>query len=304
MTIEIVGPEVESKLDWLALTRALEAGHSRPRAEVADTLLKRGGDTLLTRSAWIDGMGIAVKAATIYPENPKMGVAALNGAVNLFGDADGRLEALVDFTLLTKWKTAGDSLLAAQHLARKDAREILIVGAGTVALSMVEAYRASFPDARFTVWSRSPDTVQAFVARTGASPAADLETAVRRAEIIATATMATAPLIRGDWLSPGTHLDLIGAYRPDMREADDTAMRRARVFVDARATTLHHIGELMQPLAAGVIAESDVVADFYDLADGSFARQSDDEITICKNGGGAHLDLMTARYILDVARGG
>jgi ornithine cyclodeaminase len=304
MSIRIVGPEVEAKLDWLALTRALEAGHSRPRAEVADTLLRRRGDTLLTRSAWIDGMGIAVKAATIYPENPKAGIAALNGAVNLFGDAGGCLEALVDFTLLTKWKTAGDSLLAAQHLARKDAREVLIVGGGTVAHSMVEAYRAGFPGARFTVWSRTPDTMRDFADRTGATPAADLEAAVRRAEIIATATMSTAPLIRGDWLSPGTHLDLIGAYRPDMREADDAAMRRARVFVDARATTLHHIGELMQPLAAGAIAESDVIADFYDLPKGTFARQSDDEITLSKNGGGAHLDLMTARYILDVARGG
>jgi ornithine cyclodeaminase len=302
MSIEIVGPEVEARLDWLALTEALAAGHSRPRAAVADTLLKRGADTLLTRSAWIDGMGIAVKAATIYPDNPKAGIAAVNGAVNLFGDVDGCLEALVDFTLVTKWKTAGDSLLAARHLARKDARKILIVGAGAVALSMVEAYRAAFPDARFTVWSRTADAARAFADKTGATPAPDLEAAVRAAEIIATATMATAPILRGDWLSPGTHLDLIGAYRPDMREADDAVMRRARVFVDARATTVHHIGELMLPIAAGAITESDIVADFYDLSAGRFARTSDDEITLCKNGGGAHLDLMTARYILDVAR--
>ncbi|MGB7322921.1 MAG: ornithine cyclodeaminase, partial [Albidovulum sp.] len=103
----------------------------------------------------------------------------------------------------------------------------------------------------------------------------------------------------GAWLHPGTHLDLIGAYRPDMREVDDDAMARARLFVDARATTLHHIGELMLPLANGTITEQDVVADFYDIASGTFTRQSDDEITICKNGGGAHLDLMTARYILE-----
>jgi ornithine cyclodeaminase len=302
MTIEIVGPEVEPKLDWLALTRALAAGHARPRATVADTLLNRGADTLLTRSAWIDGMGIAVKAATIYPDNSKAGIAAVNGAVNLFGDKDGCLEALVDFTLVTKWKTAGDSLLAARRLARSDAREILIVGAGAVALSMVEAYRAGFPGARFTVWTRSAEAARRFADRTGAIPAPDLEAAVRAAEIIATATMATAPVIRGAWLQPGTHLDLIGAYRPDMREADDEAMRRARVFVDARATTLHHIGELMQPIASGVLSESDVVADFYDLPSGVFARQSETEITLCKNGGGAHLDLMTARYILDVAR--
>jgi ornithine cyclodeaminase len=111
--------------------------------------------------------------------------------------------------------------------------------------------------------------------------------------------MSTEPLIKGAWLQPGQHLDLIGAYNPRMREVDDAAMQRARLFVDARATTLHHIGELMEPLKSGAITEADVVADFYDLASGAYARRSEDEITIAKNGGGAHLDLMTSAYVLD-----
>ncbi|WP_347312347.1 ornithine cyclodeaminase family protein [Defluviimonas sp. SAOS-178_SWC] len=304
MTIEIVGPEVEPKLDWIALTEALEAGHRLPRAEVADTLLRRGGDTLLTRSAWIDGMGLAVKAASIFPDNPRHGTAAINGAVNLFSDATGELEALVDFTVVTKWKTAGDSLLAARRLARQDARDILIVGAGAVAHSMLEAYSAGFPGARFAVWARNPDAARAFAKETGATAEPDLEAAVGKATIIATTTMATSPLIRGEWLKPGTHLDLIGAYRPDMRETDDETFRRARVFVDARVTTIHHIGELMEPLKSGAITEADILADFYDIEGGAFARRSDDEITLSKNGGGAHLDLMTARYVLDTARKG
>lgn len=301
MSLRIVGPEVESRLDWIALTEALAGGHALPRAEVGDTLLYRGADTLLTRSAWIDGLGLAVKAATIFPGNAARGLGTVNGAVNLYDDATGLLEALVDFRLVTKWKTAGDSLLAARRLARPEARKILIVGAGTVGRSMVEAYGAAFPGARFTIWNRSPEGARAFAAATGAAVADDLETAVRQAEIVATATMAKAPLIRGEWLQPGTHLDLIGAYTPAMREADDEAFRRARVFVDARSTTLHHIGEMMEPLASGAIGEDDVVADFYDLPAGRFARGSDDEITLCKNGGGAHLDLMTARYILAAA---
>ena len=301
MSLRIVGPEVEPKLDWIALTEALAAGHALPRAEVGDTLLYRRADTLLTRSAWIDGLGLAVKAATIFPGNAARGLGSVNGAVNLYDDATGLLEALVDFRLVTKWKTAGDSLLAARRLARPDARAILIVGAGTVGRSMVEAYGAAFPGARFTIWNRSPEGARAFAEATGAAVADDLETAVRGAEIIATATMAKEPLIRGDWLQPGTHLDLIGAYTPAMREADDEAFRRARVFVDARSTTLHHIGELMEPLASGAIGEGDVIADFYDLPSGRFARTSDEEITLCKNGGGAHLDLMTARYILAAA---
>jgi len=302
MSITLVGPEAEAKLNWLDLTDALAAGHALPRAQVGDTLLQQGGDTLLTRSAWIPGMGVAVKAATIYPDNPKRGIAAVNGAVNLFADQDGRLEALVDFTLVTKWKTAGDSLLAARRLANPDPDHILIVGAGAVARSMVEAYRAAFPRSGFLVWARSPDAARIFADATGATPAPDLQTAVGRASIIATTTMATAPLIQGAWLAPGTHLDLIGAYRPDMREADSACFARARVYVDLRATTLDHIGDLMVPLAEGALTRADVVADFYDLSSGHFARQHPDEITLCKNGGGAHLDLMTARYILRAAQ--
>jgi ornithine cyclodeaminase len=287
----IIGKDAEAHLTWAGLTAAIEAGHRLPRAEIRDMLLHRGKDTLLNRAAWIDGLGLLVKCATIYPGNaPRL--PTVNGAVTLFDDATGELAALLDFHLVTKWKTAGDSLLSARRLARKDARRILLVGAGTVARSMVQAYGSAFPGAEFTVWSRNRDTA----ARMGLPVADDLEVAVRGADIICTATMATAPIVRGDWLQPGQHLDLIGAYTPAMREVDDTAMARARIFVDARATTLHHIGDLMEPLKSGAIAESDVIADFYDDP-ALFARASDDEITIAKNGGGAHLDLMTADYI-------
>ena len=182
MTIEIVGPEVEDRLDWIALTEAIEAGHRLPRAEVADTILRRGADTLLTRSAWIDGLGLAVKAASIFPGNVRRGIPAISGAVNLLSDATGELEALVDFRLVTKWKTAGDSLLAARRLARKEARSILIVGAGAVAHTLVEAYSAGFAGARFTIWARNPDAARAFAEETGARPVADLAAAVGGAD--------------------------------------------------------------------------------------------------------------------------
>ncbi len=303
MSIDIIGPEAEAHLAWDGLTGALEDGHRLPRAEIGDTFLYRDPDTLLSRAAWIDGMGIAVKSATIFPGNPGRGRPAINGAVNLYSDTTGELEAIVDFHLVTKWKTAGDSLLAAKKLARPNARRITLVGAGTVARSMVRAYSSAFPDARFTVWNRSPAAAEAMAGEmTNVTASTDLEAAVRGADIICTATMATDPLVRGDWLCPGQHLDLIGAYRADMREVDDTALQRARLFVDSRATTIGHIGELKIPLAAGVITEDDVVGDFYDIDGGTYARTSDDEITIAKNGGGAHLDLMTARHILQVWR--
>ncbi|RVT83367.1 ornithine cyclodeaminase [Rhodobacteraceae bacterium CCMM004] len=301
MTVPVIPfAEGEARLDWLALTDALAEGHRRPRAEVADGLVYRGRDTVLTRTAWIDGLGIAVKAATICPGNADAGLPTINGGVQLFDDATGMLAAVVDFHLVTKWKTAGDSLLAARRLARPDSRHILIVGAGTVARSLRAAYGAAFPDASFAVWSRSGTSAAALAEGDDRiSAAGDLETAVAEADIVTCATMTTEPVLRGDWLRPGQHVDLIGAYRPDMREADDAALTRARLFVDSRATTLEHIGELKDPIARGVIAAQDVVADYYDLETGAFARQSDDEITLFKNGGGAHLDLMTAGYILN-----
>ena len=299
----MIGPDVEPRLDWVALTEALIDGHTRPRAELADVFLTRGQDTLLSRAALIDGLGSLVKTATVFPANPANGLAAVNGTASLFDDATGLPAALVDFHLLTKWKTAGDSLLAARLLARPDARAITLVGAGTVARSMAQAYARVFPGAEFTVWSRTEASARALADDIGARVAPDLEAAVRGADIICTATIARAPVVRGDWLRPGQHLDLIGAFRADMREVDDTALRRARIFVDSRATTIAHIGELKDPIARGVIGPNDVVADFYDIAAGGFARTGDDQITLAKNGGGAHLDLMTACYMRDCARG-
>ena len=290
--------EGEATLDWIGLTDALAAGHSLPKAEIADTFLYRGDDTLLNRAAWIDGLGLAVKSATIFPGNPAKGKPMVNGGVSLYSDSTGMLEALVDFHLVTKWKTAGDSLLAARRLARADSRNILILGAGTQGRGLYSAYSAAFPDAKFTVWNRTAANARAMAdALPNLKVADDLEHAIRHADIITSATMSATPFIKGEWLQPGQHLDLIGAYRPDMREADDTALTRGRIFVDSLDTTVDHIGELKIPIAQGVISRDTIIADYYDLA--KFTRKTDDEITVFKNGGGAHLDLMTSRYVLD-----
>ncbi|WP_071674229.1 ornithine cyclodeaminase family protein [Nioella nitratireducens] len=304
MTFEIIGKEAEAQLNWLDLIESFRAGHRLPKAEIGDTFLYRGKDTLLSRAAWIDGMGSLVKTANVFPGNPDKGVAMIQGAVNLYDDGDGSLAALVDFHLVTKWKTAGDSLLGAAQLARKDSDVILIVGAGTVGHSLRQAYGALFPDARFLVWNRTVAKAEAFAAdypNTSAAP--DLAEAVGQADIVTSATMSTEPLLKGEWLRPGQHIDVIGAYRPDMREVDDEVLRRASVHVDSRATTIGHIGEIQIPLDRGVITEADIVSDFYDLAAGKMTRQDDAEITFFKNGGGAHLDLMTSRYILSAWQG-
>ena len=284
-------------LSWRGLTNAIQLGHELNKAEISDTFLYRRDDTLLSRSAWIDGMGIAVKCATIFPGNKNFKKPAINGAVNLFDDKTGQLSAVIDFHLVTKWKTAGDSMLAAKLLARPNSRNILILGAGTVAYTLRQAYGNFFPGAHFSVWNRTPGRAEKFAANFPNTMAVnDLEKAISNADIISAATMSSEPLINGKWLKPGQHIDLIGAYRPDMREADDITLKRSKIFVDSFETTIDHIGELKIPIASAAIEREDVLSDFYNIE--AFHRSSDDEITLFKNGGGAHLDLMTAHFIL------
>lgn len=299
MTIPFISFEAgEALLDWIDLTTALAGGHKLGRAEIGDTFLYRERDTMLSRAAWIDGLGLAVKTATIFPNNPKHGVPVINGAVCLYADRDGTLSALIDFHLVTKWKTAGDSLLAALHLAPTDTRQILIVGAGTVGASLIEAFSAGFPQAQIEIWNRTPERAETLAQQhPDLKVRTDLEAAVHEADIVLGATMSSEPVIRGEWLRPGQHINLIGAYRPDMREVDDTTLQRATLYVDSRDTTLDHIGELKIPLERGAISRADIRADYYELD--RFQRGGPDDITLFKNGGGAHLDLMTSRYILD-----
>ncbi len=290
--------EGEAVLDWVGLTDALAAGHLLPKAEIADTFLYRDPDTLLNRAAWIDGLGLAVKSATVFPRNEEQGAPTINGGVTLYSDKTGVLEAVIDFHLVTKWKTAGDSLLAARRLARPNSERILIVGAGTIARALHAAYTSCFPQAEFTIWNRTRANADALADElTGVRVADDLEAAVRAADIVTCATMSTKPVISGDWLQPGQHIDLIGAYRPDMREVDNTALLRSSVFVDSLDTTIGHIGELKIPIENGSYTADQIVAEYY--SPDRFGRQSPEEITLFKNGGGAHLDLMTSRYILD-----
>ena len=298
--------DADPHLNWLDLIKTLETGHDLPKAQVNDVVIKRDPDTMLSRHAWIDGLGIAVKTAQVFPGNMEHhAIPNLNGIVTLIDDQTGMLKATIDFHLVTKWKTAGDSLLAASKLARPDGRNILILGAGTLAGTLVQSYSALFPNARFEIWNRTPARAEELAKscpESNITAVTDLPGAVAKADIVSCATMTSTPVLLGQWLRPGQHVDLIGAYIPSMREADDKAMQMSRIFVDSFDTTLDHIGELIDPLASGAIKRSDVLADYYDLKSGAFTRRSDDEITLFKNGGGAHLDLMTSNYILNAVQ--
>lgn len=300
----ITHDHIAGLLDWQGAVDALRAGHALPRARIADTFLGPATATMMTRSAFIPGLGYGAKPFTVFDANAARGLPTVQGAMLVFDKDDGHLRAIVENRLVTTFKTAADSVLGASLLARPDSRHLLIVGAGAVAASLVGAYAAVLPGIeQVTIWARRPDQAQALVDRVDTPArlaiATDLHDAVGRADIIATTTMAREPVIAGNWVRPGTHVDLIGAYKADMREADDALMARARLFVDSRETTAH-IGELVIPMASGAITAGSVLGDLYDLLrPGAKGRQSDDDITVFKNGGGAHLDLMIASWIID-----
>ena len=299
ITYETAAP----RLSWLEAVAALRDGHRRPEARIADMVVGPADATLLSRSAYIEGLGYGMKAVTVLDRNAAAGFPTVQGAMFVFEPAHGRLEAIIDSRLVTEFKTAADSVLGALSLARPDSARLLIVGAGTVARSLVEAYLALLPALeRVTIWARRPEQSAALArafgdARVPVVPAEDLRAAVAEADIVSAATMAREPVLRGAWVRPGTHVDLIGAYKGDMREADDALIAGASLFVDSRETTIAHIGELRIPIARGVITSESVRGDLYALVRGEAGRTSAREVTVFKNGGGAHLDLMIARYI-------
>jgi len=295
--------DVEHKLTWTEVADAIMAGHGQDKARLGDLALERGTQSMLNRAAWIDGLGLALKSVTIYPQNAECQppLPTIQSVVVLFDDHTGAIKALIDGQLVTKWKTAGDSVLGARLLARPDAKSLLVIGSGTVASSLIDAYREVFPHIEsISVWSRNPDNAKALAQVQNCLAVDDLAYAVGNADIVSSATMARSPVIMGDWVQAGTHVDLIGAFRLDMREGDDELLRKGRLFVDSRETTIHDIGELSIPISQGVISERDVLADYYDFArNPALGREYAQDITVFKNGGGAHLDLMVAKLIYD-----
>src|SRR5699024_2458596 len=247
-------------------------GHLGAGPQMDDLFLTREKDTLLNRAAWIPGLGVGLKTVTIMSGNRERGLPSVQGVLIVFDEQTGTPEAIIDSALVTHWKTAADSGLGASYLARPDSKRLVVLGAGKVAASLVEVYTTLFPELEeITIWSRTRASAEALVEHLAdqhlpGHVCTDLAAAVGKADIVASATMTHDPILQGDWVSPGTHVDLIGAYRADMREADDNLMRKGRVFVDSRESTVDHIGEIRIPIAEGVITAGDICGDLYELA--------------------------------------
>lgn len=297
---------LEASIDWPSLIAALRHGHTLPKALVNDTLLEQAGRKYLVRSAWIEGLGACTKAVTIYPDNPSQSPAlpSVQGQVIMFDEATGAPIGLIDGPAETRLKTAADSGLGSTLLSRENSKTLLMVGAGNMAGPLIEAHLAARSALeKVLIWNRTMQRATLLATelqnrtRIAVEPVSDLDAALPEADIICSATMSEEPVIKGALLSEGTHLDLVGAFAPAMREVDDVALTRARLFADSFDTTLDHIGEYKIPLQNKIIQRSDVLADLYALVAGAEGRISDADITLFKNGGGAHLDLMISHHL-------
>jgi ornithine cyclodeaminase len=262
--------------------------------------------TLLLMPAWQPGAYVGVKLVSVFPDNHLRSLPAIHGSYLLSSGRTGELLAVIDGGELTARRTAAASALAASHLARKDASSLLVVGTGRLSVNLIEAHSRVRPITEVMIWGRDRAKAEQAVSEAralgyAADVAEDLEAAARQADIISCATLSRAPLIRGAWLKPGSHLDLIGAFNKDMRESDDEAVRRARVFVDTRAGAFAEAGDLLQPMAAGVIDADHVVAELSELVGGTEGRRSAEDITLFKSVGAALEDLAGAILAYEMA---
>ena len=288
-------------LDMSVLVDDLEVAHREDPPAIDRSLLTSDRGGFLVLPSWSAKRGLGAKLVTAFPENPAKGLPTVQGLYMLFDAETGAPRALIDGAALTFAKTAADSALGSKLLSRSEPTVLLMVGAGALAPWLIRAHRAVRPSIeRVLVWNRTRARAEYLAEMVGGSAVTDLHRALASAEIVCAATGATEPLIEGRFLRAGTHVDLVGSYRPDMRESDDDCVRMASLYVDARWSTIAESGDLTAPIAKGLISEDDILGDLFDLAQGRAAgRRDDEEITLFKNGGGAHLDLFVASILLD-----
>ncbi|MBL6772359.1 MAG: ornithine cyclodeaminase family protein [Alphaproteobacteria bacterium] len=312
----ITAPEIEIALDQKslieALRRAFRMGASaRPyQAPLRNRFyvenVHADPTILLNMPSWqVDG-DLGIKMVTVNAGNPAKGLPMVQG-VYLFLDAGtGKVRGILEAEMITVKRTAAASALASSYLSRSDASRLLIVGAGALARHFIDAHRAVRPISDVLVWNRTPKRAEELVANYRLQEDAsalnsigvtdDLEAAVSGADIVTCITASSEPVIFGDWVREGTHVDLVGAFSPDSRESDDTLVQKARIFVDTRTGALAEAGDLIIPMNNGLITEDDVAADLFDLTQGERdGRRFYDQITLFKNCGSAIEDLVAAR---------
>jgi ornithine cyclodeaminase len=306
----ISAAEIDAALTFPTLIEALAAAFRgdiiAPRRH-HHSIERTGSEaTLLIMPAWTGGAGgesfLGVKIVSVFPDNQRKSLPSVLGTYLLMDGDTGSPLAALDGTRLTLWRTAAASALAAGYLAREDASRMVMVGAGALAPFLIRAHASQRPLREIAIWNRRLDRAETLAAQLSQEglpvrAAADLERAVREADLASCATLATAPLVSGAWLKPGAHLDLVGAFKPGMREADDEAPRKASVYVDTDAAKGEG-GDVAAALEAGILVEGDIKGDLFGLCRGDAGgRASPDEITVFKSVGAALEDLAAAMLV-------
>ena len=316
--------DVDAALDDLALIDRLDelfrAGCEMPTRHhhpIKEPLGPHSADAmLLLMPAWTRGPSgrIGVKVVTVFPDNGKRSLPSIYGQYLLLDGTTGATLALLDGTMLTKRRTACASGLASRYLSRTDASRLLMIGTGALAPELIRVHAKVRPIREVAIWGRTPAHAESLAAGLAQSlPKAlgrqisvraitDRRAAVADADIVSCATLSKAPLVEGEWLREGQHLDLVGAYTPQMRESDDNAVWRARVYVDTRAGALKEGGDIVQPLANGTIEDDDVIGDLFELTRGQQTGRLPGDaasITLFKSVGAALEDLAAAELAVE-----
>ncbi|MBY0532488.1 MAG: ornithine cyclodeaminase family protein [Xanthobacteraceae bacterium] len=302
--------EIDSTLDFPPLIDALHAAfcadietplrHHHPIAR------EDGEAALLLMPAWTkekDGAFLGTKTVTVFPGNLAKGLGSVAGTYLLMSGDTGEPLVAIDGHRLTLWRTAAASALAAKYLAREDASHLLLIGAGALAPYLARAHAAVRPIKKVSIWNRTPERAKALAEELSGDAfkteiVSDVESAAREADIVTCITLSQTPVLEGEWLKPGVHIDLVGAFRPSAREADDAAIKRSRIYVDTRRGALKEAGDIVMPMAAGILKESDVQGDLFDLCRGQAkGRGTVSEITLFKSVGTAIEDLAAAMLV-------
>jgi ornithine cyclodeaminase len=301
--------EVEAGLDYPRLIDALaevfrRGGEAMPVRQSHEVGATGSPGHLLLMPAWERGKALGVKLVTVFPDNASRGLGAVSSLYTLFDGATGQPRAMIDGEVLTNRRTAAASALASRHLSRENSATLLLIGTGRVAACLPDAHRAVRPIRRLLVWGRNPERAAALAGTFSqqgfeATAVTDLRAAMAAADIVSCATTSAEPIVMGQHVRPGTHLDLVGAFTPKMRESDDEAVCRSRVFVDTYGGALAEAGDLLQPIAAGRFQADKVCGDLHELTTRARPGRVDkDEITLFKSVGAAVEDLAAASLLV------
>lgn len=300
---------IETNTSFIALIQALKNSFAENRTIVPQRhhhdfpFPGRSKDsTLLLMPAWTPGEDSGVKVVTINPYNGDLGLPAIQGSYLYMDASNGRLKAIIEAKSLTAKRTAATSALASEYLSRKDADSLLMIGTGALSINLIKAHTAIRPIKRVYVWGRSFEKAQRISNQLkeetyGVTAIEKVDDVISEVAIISCATLSESPLVLGAHLVPGQHLDLVGAYKPNMREADDAAINKSTVFVDAFGGGLKESGDITIPLETGVLKEEEIAADIFGLCSNQMpGRISADQITLFKSVGHALEDLTAAKY--------